>query len=402
MVCRPPDASQTWLTFSTDSKSPDKAILLPSQPESPLLYTTTRGLRSVPYIVLCNSGMTEASALHLSYILELHHVPEKLLTRVPNAKAGAPTQQLLSYNESQCRGIIYLPNPLLGSAGHKVLELAEMMRDGYSKSAPDDFRELSKALVMSTDMLKRASGAQVGLGGGACDKRHPNPAAIGIRDQLGQEDLTESELDRARRRIQGTTLQNAGPQSNALWRAAFKMLSLGREIRPQISNEPPPRPPASKSKPHIIKTLKIQGYAPKKLKSFSPLTLQRDPNQPISPWTTQFPKKHGSFSPTSPAAPPTPLAAKLPMVPATMPTETASYRTKLPCGLPEHVWRRIMGLAAGADGILSESQQRYVLQWAMDRKTLRQESESLGLRASAQCWKILEATGCLAYEMNKP
>ena len=346
--------------------------------------------------------MTEASALHLSYILELHHVPEKLLTRVPNAKAGAPTQQLLSYNESQCRGIIYLPNPLLGSAGHKVLELAEMMRDGYSKSAPDDFRELSKALVMSTDMLKRASGAQVGLGGGACDKRRPNPAAIGFRDSLGQEDLTESELDRARRRIQGTTLQNAGPQSNALWRAAFKMLSLGREIRPQIRNGLPPRPPAPKSKPPIIKTLKISGYTPKKLKSFTPLTLQRDPNQPISPWTTQFPKKDGSFPPTLPAVPPTPMASKLPMVPATIPTETASYRTKLPCGLPEHVWRRIMGLAAGADGILSESQQRCVLQWAMDRKTLRQESESLGLRASAQCWKILEATGCLAYEMNKP
>ena len=346
--------------------------------------------------------MTEASALHLSYILELHHVPEKLLTRVPNAKAGVPTQQLLSYNESQCRGIIYLPNPLLGSAGHKVLELAEVMRDGYSKSAPGEFRELSKALVMSPDMLKRASGAHPGLGGGTCDRGRRNPATIGLRDQAGQEDLMESELDRARRRIQGTTLQSAGPQSNALWRATFKMLSLGRDIRPQIRNEPSPRPPAPKFKAPVIKTLKIPGYTPKKLKPVTPLTLQRDPNQPISPWTTQFPKKSGSLCPALPVVPPTPRDLKLPIVPATMPTETASYRTKLPCGLPEHVWRRIIALVAGADGILSESQQRYVHQWAMDRKTLRQESESLGLRASAQCWKILEATGCLAYEMDKP
>ena len=345
--------------------------------------------------------MTEASALHLSYIVELHHVPEKLLTRVPNAKAGAPTQQLLSYNESQCRGIIYLPNPLLGSAGHKVLELAEIMRDGYSKSPPDDSSELSETLVMSTDIFKRASGAYLGLGGVACDRRRRKSATIGLRDQVGQEDLMESELDRARRRIQGNALQDAGPQSNALWRAAFKMLSLGREIRPQIRNESSPRLPASKFKTPV-KILKIPGYIPKKFKSSTPLTLQKDPNQPVSPWTTQFPKKGGFVSSALPIVAPTPLAPKLPIVPAAMPAETASYRTKLPYGLPEHVWRRIMGLAAGADGILSESQQRYILQWAMDRKTLRQESESLGLRASAQCWKILEATGCLAYEMDKP
>ena len=402
LVRGPSYSWQTWLIV-IGSKSPGKAVLPPFQPESPFLYSTTRGLRSIPYIVLSNSGMTEAGALHLSYVLEVHHVPERLLARVPHAKAGAPTQQLLSYNESKCRGIIYLPNPLLGSAGHKVLELAELLRDRYSNYAPQYIRKPSKSPVIPAEMLKRASRSHSVLGGGGCDRRR-NIASTELPDQAGQEDLMGSELDRARTRIQGTTLQHAGPQSNDLWRAAFKMLSLGREIRPQTRNEPRPRPPAPKSKAPMVKMLKVSGFTPKKLKPLTPLTLQRDPNQPVSPWTTQSPKKSGSLPSTPIVIPQTPLTPRLPVVStplAPLPTETADYRTKLPFGLPEHVWRRIIGLAAGAEGIMSESQQQCVLQWAMDRKTLRQESESLGLRASAQCWKILEATGCLAYEMDK-
>ena len=387
------------------SKHPDKAVLPAAQLESASLYATTRGLRSVPYIVLSNSGMTEAGALHLSYILEIHHVPERLLTRVPNAKAGAPTQQLVSYNESQCRGIIYLPNPLLGSAGHKVLELAEVMRDGYSNYALEGFRESPNAPTMSTENLPRAVS---GLEGGACDRRRRSAASLGLRDPNERGDFMESELDRARVRIQGTTLQVAGPQSNDLWLAAFRMLSLGRDIRPQTRNEPRPGPLTPKPKAPIVKTVRPPASTHKKFKPLAPLTpltSQRDPNQPISPWATQFPKKSGPLPSAPMIIPQTPLTPRLPVLSSLsppLPKETPGYRTKLPCGFPEHVWRAIMGLAVGAEGIMSESQQRCVLQWAMDRKTLRQESELLGLRASAQCWKILEATGCLAYEMDKP
>lgn len=402
MVCRPSHSWQLWLTLYLGSKSPEKAGLHSFQPESPLMYATTRGLRSVPYIVLSNSEMTEAGALHLSYVLEIHHLPERLLTRVPHAKAGAPTQQLLSYDESQCRGIIYLPNPLLGSAGSKVLELAEKMRDGYLDYTAEDLPEQSSTISMSTNLSRRTYGAQSGLGTGSSDRRHRNTASTGLSDQGVRDNLMKGELDRARTRIQGNTLQHAGSQSNDLWRAAFKMLSLGREIRPQTRNEPPTRPLAPKTKAPIVRTLKIPGITPKPLKTSTPLTLQRDPNQPISPWMTQFPKKSGSLPSTTIEITPTPLTSKAPVVSIPLPTKTATYRTQLPCGLPEYVWRRIIGLAAGAESVMSASQQRSVLQWAMDRATLRQESESLGLRASAQRWKILEATGCLAYEMDKP
>lgn len=374
------------LTLCLGSKSHEKAAF-PAKPDSPVVYATTRGLRSVPYIVLSDSEMTGIGALHLSYILEFHNVPKRLLTRVPHAKAGAPAQQILTYDESQCRGIIYLPNPLLGSAGHKVLELAEVMRD----------RRLGcTILVAPTNLSKRASEGHLESGAGACDKRRLKNTSAEFPDQAGQDHLMGGELDRARSRIQGTTLQHAGPQSNDLWRAAFKMLCLAREIRPQTRNEPPPRSPARRAKAPIVRALKVPGITPRTIKSLTPLTLQRDPNQPISIWSTKSPKSG------SPLSTPTVIPPAPPVVSTPLSTKTTIYRPKLPFGLPEHIWRRILGLSAGAEGVMSESQQRSVLQWAMNRKTLRQESESLGLRASAQCWKILEATGCLAYEMDFP
>ena len=302
--------------------------------------------------MLSDTEMDEIGALHLSYILQFHHAPDILLTRVPHAKAGAPAQQLSSYKESHCRGIIYLPNPLLGSAGHKVLELAELMRDYYSKCILNYSHETSKALTMSPDIVKRASWARAGLSVDVCDSRRRLIATTRPSDQAEQENLLESEFDRARSRIQGNTLQNAGPKSNDLWRAAFKMLSMGREIRPQIRNEPPSRSLAPRIKASVIKSLKIPGYAPNKTKPMTPLICERDPNQPISPWTTQLHKKRGSLHSTPVEIQSIPLTSKLPVLLVRLPTATADYRTKLPCGLPEHVWRRIIGLAAGAEGIM--------------------------------------------------
>ena len=59
-----------------------------------------------------------------------------------------------------------------------------------------------------------------------------------------------------------------------------------------------------------------------------------------------------------------------------------------------------MVVAAGAEDVMSEAQQRSVLRWAMDRGTLSKERESLGLKESAQIWKVLEGMECLAYEMK--
>ena len=161
------------------------SLQIASDQEAVELYASTRGLRSVPYLIFAgtyqkkserrelacsfmatwkvvansfyiatDTSMTEACALHLSYIVPHHPIPTQLMQRVPPAKAGPPAQRLCTYNldvcvvlrssgifqvreqmtdwqQSRCQGVIYFPNPHLGNAGLKVLELA-----GASSLAP--------------------------------------------------------------------------------------------------------------------------------------------------------------------------------------------------------------------------------------------------------------------------
>lgn len=385
------------MTLLPDSISSEKTDLKASQQDPLPIYTTAQGLRSIPYIVLSDTSMTETGALHLSYILACHTSPEFLLTRVPPAKAGPPAQQLTSYDGTDCRGIVYLPNSLLSNAGQKVLELAETIRDSHldcvDNSMVEATSELSITPPKSSTASRRASGVRSVPTLGGRSRRRRSTASTGANNQ---DTLLGNELDRARSRIQCNALQDAGPQSNDLWRSALRMLSLARQIRPQTRKDLPPM----KIKGPSVWTLDTTSINPRTLKSLTPLTLQRDSNQPISPRTIQFRKKSSSTPPTPAIIAPTHLSPNTCTHTPALAKETADYRTELPCGLPADVWRRILGFAAGANGIMSEVQQQSVLRWAMDRKTLSRESESLGLRESAQCWKILEATGCLAYEMG--
>lgn len=351
------------------------------------VYVTTKGLRSIPYLILSNSGMTEACALHLSYVIGSHNMPEKLLTRVPAAKAGPHTQQLLAYDsETRCRGIIYLPNSHLGGAAMKVLELAEAVRKGLCKDLDLDEEEGFRSV------LHNPRSAESGRKISDSASKHGNKICISV------------ELDRARSRIQGNVLQVLGPGSNDLWRTALKMLTLCRDIHPvqekkkqnTVSNRPEIMPdPASRT--HRSR-----------LSISTPLST-RNPNQHIAnPFAGQWRLDHSRLVPVmapiksslaTPCKPlPPPNSAPCDSPPAT--TFLTPYRTKLPCGLPDDVWRRIMAAAAGADVVLSVTQQRSVIRWAMDRSSLNKEKEFLGLKGSAQIWKVLEGMGCLAYEMR--
>ena len=409
-----------------ESRSPEKAILPASPAESQPLYTTTRGLRSVPYLILQNTAMTDTSALHLSYIIAVHHTPYQLLARVPPAKAGLHAQQLTDYdNHSQCKGIVYLPNTILGSTGLKLLELADTVRKMPLKETVEEIPEIPQTAMKSSIISRRPSNFQSPSILVACRSRRRSIASGGESVQVGESRCAHivGNLDRARSRIQGDALQEAGPRSNDLWRVALNMLCLGRDLQVQAKKDPLT---TLKAKAPVVKTLTVGGPKLKTLtlKSPMPLTLERDSNRPTMPW--------GNFSPKSPSMPRT--SHVLPRTPSqpvalegrqqTLPVGKAgaqplldthrssrvivassraknkAYQTQLPCGFSEEVWRRIIGLAAGASGIMSTRQQRTMLSWALDRNTLSKESEILGLTLASQIWRVLEGTGCLTYDMD--
>ena len=352
------------------------------------IYITTKGLRSVPYLILSNTGMTEACALQLSYVIGSHNMPEKLLSRVPVAKAGPHTQQLLAYDsETRCRGIVYFPNSNLGGAAMKVLELAEAVREGLCEDFDLDGEE------GFGDLVHKPKPAENG-------RKISDPAS-----KYGNKICISVELDRARSRIQGNVLQEFGPGSNDLWRTALKMLTLCRNIHPVQEK---------KKRSSVIKRPEIMPEITSRthrtgLSVSTPLGT-KNPNQPIAnPFAGQWRLDNSQLVPVmapikpSLATPCKPLPAPPNFAPCISPpasTISTPYRTKLPCGLPDDIWRRIMATAAGANSILSVAQQRSVIRWAMDRSSLNKEKEFLGLKGSAQIWKVLEGMGCLAYDMR--
>lgn len=345
--------------------------------------------------------MTETCALHLSYIVASHNMPDLLLAHLPIVKAGAAAQQLLAYDQdSRCRGVIYTPNLGLGPAGLKVLDLAEAVRDsvldeGNEGEIPErDFPEHKPS-----NNTRRASDARGNPL--ASDRRRSNSTLSGI-DHGGSGSIgsIRAELDRARRRIQGNTIQEAGTGNTDLWRVALKVLSLGRSISSGINNgnlsttaissEDGGSARLSDSTPRTSKNKPLWA---------TPLASQ-DPNQSIRTNLGPYRLEKSRLMPLTVVATPPKKLASPPISPLTTKPRGIPHRSQLPCQFSEDIWRRIIATAAGADRIMSEAQQLSMLRWAWDRTTLSRESESLGLKDNAQIWKVLEATECLAYEMN--
>lgn len=396
MVCEPFLAWSRWLTWLSEIK-------YGKNPDGRRQYThpETRGLRSVPYIVLSDTSMTEICALHLSYIVASHNMPDLLLAHLPAVKPGASAQQLLAYDQdSGCRGVIYTPNPQLGPAGLKVLDLAEAMRDSVlDEGNQGEISETAFPEYKTGNNSRRAS--DVRGNPPASDRRRSNSTPGGI-DHGGNGSVTSvrAELDRARSRIQGNYIQEAGIGSNDLWRVAMKVLILGRAISSGVNHENISAPAkfseifgsAGSSDPAL------RGFK-HKLQSANPLAA-RDSNQSITPNLGPGRLETSRPMPLTVLQTPSKKLLSPPVSPLTTKPQGIPYRSQPPRHFSEDIWRRIIATAAGAEGIMSEAQQLSMLQWAWDRNTLSRESESLGLKDSAQIWKVLEATGCLAYDMN--
>ncbi len=410
-------AIQAYVVNRAERKTPVKASPASLQSDSPRHYQASRGLRSVPYIVLPETGMTETCALHLSYVVALHCTPEQLLQQVPPAKAGAQMQQLLNYDvDTNCQGIVYYPNANLGSTGTKALRLAETVRRGLLDEMDEASSEASPLPARKVSSVKRTSDSWSSPTASGARRRSGTTGPI--HDHEGSEMRTVTgELERVRHRIQGNALRDAGPSSNKLWRTSLQMLCVGRALCPCIEHDGPSAP---KNKEDVLPLVKNGPEEPvaatdpslASIATFIPVSkpaplAYRNPNQPLTLRLGQE-WRNGKLvlTPILPS-PKTPVAPAV-LAPPTPPPPSSTalkkfgvpYRTDLLFGLTVDVWRRIVAYAVNADGVMSEEQQGGMVDWAMHRGTLAQEIESLGKPKSAQIWKVLDATGCLAHKMK--
>ncbi|KAI4288400.1 MAG: hypothetical protein L6R35_002341 [Caloplaca aegaea] len=398
-----------------DSKSPEKTA---HDPGISRTYNVTQGLRSVPYLILSDTGMTDAAALHLSYIISCHHHPGWLLGHVPPARSSHHLQQLEYYDvKTGCQGVVYLPNPGISIPGLKLLELCEGARfsllDG---DRPADTPDASQTHFRRASTTRKTSLTHTSPATASAGARRRS-TTNGEQDELTDTEAVHAELDRARSRIQGNVLRDDGVQSNDLWRTALLMLNLCRmlcslrkdeEPQPQLQSASSSARPSSnliptqphQNNPHFpalprVNPKSFVGY----LDPFAPSSKSPHTTTPTTPCPPPKSKKYHPLklktatpSPLSSATSPISLS---PAGPHSQPTPP--YRSDLPRGLPEEAWARIMGLLLGADRFMTRRQQSDVLRWAVDRKTLVKELGSLGKPGSAQMWRVLDGMGCLAY-----
>jgi hypothetical protein len=104
------------------------------------------GLRSIPYIILQNVNINHLGALWLSYVLENHHKPTKLMTSP--LKHGPFALMLVEYQQQTgCEGLVYKPYEKLSQNGIKLLQAAEAARQCLDEQKTENFDMTSESDV---------------------------------------------------------------------------------------------------------------------------------------------------------------------------------------------------------------------------------------------------------------
>lgn len=328
----------------------------------------TRGLRSIAYIHLNNIGMTDLSALHLTYLLPYHQLPHILLGRVDTQSPDPTTvrEDVLYNPENFCRGVMYdIDNPEFTPLGKKILESVEKVRraggippplpqpisplnvhPGSVPPSPDSFRESfrvgdsPKGYFPDTPSPLRKDSVSIvrTVSGRSGSVVSAMSSKLDIQGHM-------IDIVKARTKIQGEILKSSGTlHISQLWTATIKLLCLARTF-----TIPPPQKPLPQSV-----SVRTRGPKPKCPVRVS---LPPSPVSPVSPW--HFPKME---------------------------------RSELTGGLAKDLWMKILLFAADPSQVLLERQAMNIIHWAADRTTLSKEAEWAGKLTHVQMWKLLDVS----------
>ncbi|KAL1956281.1 hypothetical protein VTO42DRAFT_7454 [Malbranchea cinnamomea] len=363
-------------------------------------YASTRGLRSVPYLVFSNTCTTNAGAFHLWNMIMQHRSPAQLLEFLPPGKSMAP----LEGAHDSC-GIIYSPNEQLGQLGRRLLELGAKYRElmshqgthvesSESNYEDDDDEELIK-------------------------KREADRAA-------------QVEMGRVKNRLLLDVIKTEGMHSVDLWSVAFKMMVISRAILLENKDEPKPVENSSNESP-ICSLVEEKDSKPTAASAFTdfveefpiPSIRSRIPHPASRFWTEEdFPSLSSSLHRTESKNPQTSVpkqqkgrSNREPSQPVTAATPdgttgaramsgnalakitaSAAHLEAKRFGLPMELWRKIIAEAIAGSEILSEEQQMEVLKYASEWVSIKQELRIKGGTEFEQQWKILASMDCLSYK----
>lgn len=179
-------------------------------------YACTRGLRSVPYIILQDVGMTNGAIVHLAEMLRLHRAPENLLSFLPGGKPPA----LPSTEKGPC-GIYWLPNKGLSVLSIRLMQIMEEIKESTAEAnSEDELMEDFEGLDMDLDYedIERAQQERERR------RRHRQKLTVNLGRTISQQRIH--------------VLATEGLRKSVLWHCALRMLAVGRAILLDYTNRP--------------------------------------------------------------------------------------------------------------------------------------------------------------------
>ncbi|KAJ9635248.1 hypothetical protein H2199_008736 [Coniosporium tulheliwenetii] len=357
------------------------------------------GLRSVPYIILSDTALSDSGALWLSYILARHYFPQQLMSPL---KPGPVATQLEEYrHRNNCWGLVYVPNESLGSSGDKVMMHAEAVRQELLGITDDPMAASVGSMVHVQAM--QATRRQVLLctqttrrNSFSATNRRPSMLSLETgRPSNGMHDARTNgtEIDRLRNKIQRAIIEDTGPTSVQLWAGALKMLVYGRAILLGERN--------GRSDQHTFAS-KLAATASAEPEPEPIFAITGVTNTPTTATVIDYTAlSHANGTKPQRSILKATTNGKMKSLDTILDISDTDYRDNSLCGgLTMSLWQRVLVLAAEAEGLMTSDQQSSVLRYAQDRSTLEKERMVLAKPDSVQIWMVLDSMNCLAYEIR--
>ncbi|RAO68924.1 uncharacterized protein BHQ10_004936 [Talaromyces amestolkiae] len=412
-------------------------------------YACTRGLRSVPYLIVQDVGIANGSIVHLAEMVRLHRAPENLLSFLPGGKPPS----LPPIEQGRC-GIYWQPNNGLGVLSHRLMKLTEEIKLFTTEADSED------------DLVEDFEGLDIDFDHEEIERAQEERER---RRRLLQKLTVDLGRTISQQRIH--VLGTEGLRKSILWHCALRMLAIARTILLAPENRPPSaedelitvrrngvtaaqtRVPQARSPfSNPITTRTVLGapsnhvYAGTRERSgrsteavLSVADLQFPITQPSarrqhchapprggalissfrfdpqsSTFDVMFPAIHRPFENPLIQIHPPPVAAVMPNYPQedvgedsgrngskqsnTTVKTTENYRSKYRFGLSLHLWQRIISESMNLKPILHPDQQSKVINYAASWGALEAEMSINGAAENQQIWKILDSIDCFTYK----
>lgn len=350
-------------------------------------YACTRGLRSIPYLILSNTCASNAGAVHLSSMLNIQRSPEQLLAFLPPGKALT-----LPGMTSKCKGIIWLPNDELDPLARKMIDTGESVRQLSMDSHSED---------------ESYTRSFIGRGQTFAESLDSNRDATSKRKLQKKLDV---EYMRIAKRVRMETLKNSSVHEVELWSTALKMMLVCRALLLDDGDriaetgldsqrddaephEPKPRNGNhSQEQRHRYPFMDDNFYSGSEWSDVAEVS-NKARRIPIAQVTEDSEHEASNAGPATQ----TTASRQTKCNSRANPSPSATSKPNGRYGLPIQLWRRIIAEAVNADGILTRNQQMQIMQYATDWDVIAYKLTIKGVEDYQQIWKFLETVDCFTY-----